>query len=164
MEGSVRFPVLHARKEKKGREMMSDFPQYGRVEEIDGSPLKSMVEGEKGTLSAHDAIAKTIRNFTKQEDAAEESIHRARYQNMVLEHAARAYQEHPTAIDGYRNALREAVKDYPIPPAHRKEYAAILYNGEARYFHAILADKVSAVRDDENDASLPLPIVISGMG
>jgi hypothetical protein len=135
---------------------MENFPNYERRVEIDRGALKSLVAGEKGELSAMDATAKAIKEFTKREDDMEESIHRSRYQNLVLESAARAYKEHPTDIDGYRNAIRESLRDYPIPPARRQNYAAILYNGEARYFHAILSGKVNSVRDEENAALLSL--------
>jgi hypothetical protein len=135
---------------------MDNIPKYTRSVEIDSTPLRSLVEGEKGSFVALDATAKAIKTFTKRGDAMDESIHRSRYQNLVLKNAARAYKEHPTNIDGYRNAFQESLKDYPIPAAHRHEYAAILLNGEARYFHPIMAGKVDSTRDGENDALLAL--------
>jgi hypothetical protein len=135
---------------------MESTPKYTRSVEIDGSPLRSLVEGEKGTFTALDATAKAIKTFTKRSDDVEASIHKSQYQNMVLEHAARAYHDHPNDIEGYRNALRESLKDYPIPPNQRHEYAAILYNGEARYFLPITSGEVTAMREEENDALLAL--------
>jgi hypothetical protein len=120
--------------------MMGSIPKDTRSVEIDGSPLKSLEEDEEDAIDAIDATAHATKKSTKQREDEEESIHRSRFQNLVLENAARAYQDHPNDIDGYRNALRESLKDYPIPPNHRHKYEAILLDGEARYFYYMSRD------------------------
>ncbi|MDR1457450.1 MAG: hypothetical protein LBI47_01190 [Puniceicoccales bacterium] len=126
---------------KKGIAMVGSIPRYTRNVEIDSSPLRSMEESEKDTINAIDATAHATKKSKKKKKDVEESIHRSRYQNLVLENAAQAYHDHPNDIDGYRNALRESLKDFPIPPDHRHEYEAILLDEEARYFHFILSEK-----------------------